>query len=245
MKEILWEEENLIELEKSCLNNNVNEQKDIINVISPNLTTKAWKDIGIKSGIYKIVNVNTEKYYVGSAFDIRKRWYKHRFHLNRNDHQNDYLQNAWNKDGINSFKFMLVENVLNTITKEKMLKIEQRYLDIAKTEQDKCYNLNFEASGGEIRKYSRTKLVESQKHSYATTDRAEKIRNAQKRYWNSISEDVKNERSNQLRLLNVNRTSDSIEKMRKSLIGKKASEETKRKMRESHRRRFELCKANG
>ena len=100
MKETLWEEENLIEAEKSCLSNNDNEQIDIINTINPNLTKKAWRDIGKISGIYKIINVKNEKYYIGSGFDVRIRWYRHRFHLNRNDHQNDYLQRAWrtNKD---------------------------------------------------------------------------------------------------------------------------------------------------
>lgn len=111
------------------------------------------------SGIYKIINKINGKYYVGSSNNIlgkKGRWYKHKNSLDKNKHPNDYLQNSWNKHGENNFEFLIIEEIEST--KQKLLKIEQKYLSIAKNEQDKCYNLNFEASGGELSEYSKIKI---------------------------------------------------------------------------------------
>lgn len=98
-----------------------------------------------KSGIYKIINKIDGKYYVGSTKDFDKRWRKkHRKQLRGNYHYNQKLQNAWNKYGENSFEFQILEEVVDV---KELYPVEQRYLDIAKQEQDKCYNLKFVAEG--------------------------------------------------------------------------------------------------
>ena len=109
----------------------------------------------IISGIYKIINKVDGKYYVGSSRDILEfRWPKHKRQLINNNHPNDYLQNSWNKYGIENFEFTIIEK----IPKEKLIEVEQKYLDVATTEQDKCYNLNFESNGGELSEYSKKKI---------------------------------------------------------------------------------------
>ena len=109
------------------------------------------------SGIYKIVNKINDKYYVGSSKDVvNYRWYYHKYDLRKNVHHNDHLQNAWNKYGENAFNFVVVEKV----DEKDLLLIEQKYLDIAKAEQDRCYNLNFEARGGDWSEYSKKKMSE-------------------------------------------------------------------------------------
>lgn len=105
-------------------------------------------------GVYKIINKINNKYYVGSTSNFKKRWNQHIKLLNRNKHKNDYLQNAWNKYGKNAFEFIVVE-----YTDVNLIKIiEQRYLDITKTEKEKCYNLNYKANGGELSEYSKQKI---------------------------------------------------------------------------------------
>lgn len=116
------------------------------------------------SGIYKIINRTNEKYYVGSSNDVfskKGRWYKHKQALIKNKHKNDYLQNAWNKYGESNFYILIVENI--EPIKQKLLETEQKYLNIAKNEKDKCYNLNFEAKGGELSEYSKKKIGEKSK----------------------------------------------------------------------------------
>ena len=63
----------------------------------------------IKSGIYCIENITTNKKYIGQSIDINDRWRKHISELNHSSHHNDYLQKAWNKYGENDFKFYVLE----------------------------------------------------------------------------------------------------------------------------------------
>ena len=95
------------------------------------------------SGIYKIVNKVNGKYYVGSSYDIGKRVIRHKRQLKLRNHFNNYLQKSYDKHGEDNFEFVVVECVL-PISSE-LFKVEQKYLDIAKTELKKTYNLRLKA----------------------------------------------------------------------------------------------------
>jgi hypothetical protein len=100
----------------------------------------------IMKGIYKIVHIESEKYYVGSSIQMEERWrYGHRYTLRNNKHRNAKLQNAWNLHGEAGFKFIVVEE-LPHLTEVELLVVEQKYLDVAKFEKSKVYNLKFDAS---------------------------------------------------------------------------------------------------
>lgn len=60
-------------------------------------------------GIYRITNINTSKYYIGSSKNVRKRIYSHCHKLKKNIHDNEHLQNSYNKHGKNKFKFEIIE----------------------------------------------------------------------------------------------------------------------------------------
>jgi group I intron endonuclease len=62
-------------------------------------------------GIYKIINVVNNKFYVGSAVDFKKRKARHLWRLRRGDHANKHLQAAWTKYGEAAFIFVLVETI--------------------------------------------------------------------------------------------------------------------------------------
>lgn len=66
---------------------------------------------GAISGVYVIRNVKNGKRYVGSAVNIRARWYGHRFHLRKGTSKSSKLQKAWNSYGEASFKFEMLEVV--------------------------------------------------------------------------------------------------------------------------------------
>jgi len=111
------------------------------------------------SGIYKIVNKVNGKYYVGSSLDIygepHGRFYQHKAHLNCQRHYNLHLQSAWNKYKPESFEFTVIEET--PCEKNIILEVEQKYLDIAKTEKHKCYNKSFTASGPDWTEENRRK----------------------------------------------------------------------------------------
>ena len=108
----------------------------------------------IISGIYKIVNKVNGKYYVGSSKDIKNRWSSHKKELNGNYHHSYHLQRAWNMYGSDNFEFIVIEEIIP----EKILEVEQGYLDIAKNEKEKVYNAVFKAGGGNFGEETNKKI---------------------------------------------------------------------------------------
>ena len=77
-------------------------------------------------GIYKIINLINNKFYVGSAEIFARRKRIHWWRLRRGDHSNAKLQAAWNKYGESAFVFAVVEEVQD---KENLLAAENRWLE--------------------------------------------------------------------------------------------------------------------
>jgi hypothetical protein len=111
-------------------------------------------------GIYKIINQKTKDYYVGSSSEIPRRWRRHVEMLDGNRHVNKKLQNAWNKYGKDCFEFFVVEQLTEA---QSLIEVEQRYLDVASSEQSKTYNLKFKANGWDW-KNNRETLIASLPH---------------------------------------------------------------------------------
>lgn len=84
------------------------------------------KDIALKSGIYQIQHMESGKKYIGSAVDIKARWHGHRSQLRRGLHNNDKLQNAWNKYGEDAFDF----STLIICDKKDLIMYEQKVIDV-------------------------------------------------------------------------------------------------------------------
>lgn len=73
------------------------------------LEEKAFKDL---FGIYAIKNILNGKVYIGQTGEnFQRRYWHHRWKLKNNCHDNEYLQNSWNKYGEESFEFLVVEVV--------------------------------------------------------------------------------------------------------------------------------------
>lgn len=73
----------------------------------------------MSSGIYCIENLSNEKKYIGKSVNIEKRFIYHRHLLNNNKHWNSHIQNSWNKNGENSFRFWLIEECEKEILSKK------------------------------------------------------------------------------------------------------------------------------
>ena len=92
-----------------------------------------------KTGVYKITNLITNKFYIGSTSQTHRwksmngfyrRFEHHKQGLRANKHSNRYLQSAWNKRGENNFKF----EILATCPPEYCIKLEQWFIDNLKPE---------------------------------------------------------------------------------------------------------------
>lgn len=93
-------------------------------------------------GIYKIINVINNKFYVGSAVSFSRRKTRHFSELRTNKHSNSKLQNAWNKYGEQAFVFAIVEEVQD---KALLLGVENRWLK-EHVGKDYCYNIGVDAT---------------------------------------------------------------------------------------------------
>jgi group I intron endonuclease len=71
-------------------------------------------------GIYKITNLIDKKIYIGSSINLENREYRHFWMLKKGIHDNSHLQNSFNKYGIQSFEFDIIEECdeSNLIDKE-------------------------------------------------------------------------------------------------------------------------------
>lgn len=91
-----------------------------------------------KSGIYKILNTITEKFYIGSAVNFKARWTQHKSKLKLNVHPNKYLQSSWNLHGETAFEFIILEYC----DREKIPEREQAWLNNLKPyDRNIGYNL--------------------------------------------------------------------------------------------------------
>jgi hypothetical protein len=89
-------------------------------------------DLPYSPGIYKIVNLENGKEYVGSSLDVNQRCRKHKSNLiNKKKGQIRRLQKDFNKFGIESFEFVLLEScapdALNKKEKKWLKKLSPRY----------------------------------------------------------------------------------------------------------------------
>lgn len=102
----------------------------------------------MKSGIYKITNEITGKFYIGSAKDIDWRWFEHKRDLRLQSHCNPKLQHSWNFYGADKFTFIILEEV--EPDQQKLFEREQYYLDVFKPwMRGVGYNICPTAQGGD------------------------------------------------------------------------------------------------
>jgi len=93
-------------------------------------------------GIYKIINVVNNKFYVGSAVNFKTRKARHWNELRKGKHNNGHLQAAWNKYGEQAFTFVIVQE-LNA--EDDLLAAENVWLKdcVGRLE---CYNIGTNAT---------------------------------------------------------------------------------------------------
>jgi len=92
-------------------------------------------------GIYKIINVINNKFYVGSAVNFTARKRRHWWALRSQRHANKHLQAAWDKYGENAFRFVIVQELTDA---EDLVAAEDVWLK-EHVGKDYCYNLGTEA----------------------------------------------------------------------------------------------------
>jgi group I intron endonuclease len=89
-------------------------------------------------GIYKIENLVDKKIYIGSSINLESRKYKHFWMLDNDKHDNNHLQNSYNKFGKDIFKFEILEICDTT----ELFERENHYIEMYKSNINEYgYNL--------------------------------------------------------------------------------------------------------
>lgn len=93
-------------------------------------------------GIYKIINVVNNKFYVGSAVDLKRRKARHFSELRHGRHNNRYLQAAWVKYGEQAFVFVVVEE----LPEDADLLVAENVWLKEHVGKEYCYNIGVDAT---------------------------------------------------------------------------------------------------
>jgi len=86
---------------------------------------------GLPAGVYKILNKETERIYIGASTGLPKRWSDHKLLLCKGDHRNQNMQEDYNKFGLDAFEFKIIEEYppdtqLKTLEKREQEEIRKR-----------------------------------------------------------------------------------------------------------------------
>lgn len=89
--------------------------------------------------IYAIINLKNGKKYIGSTTNFSRRKYHHLNDLKNNNHHNIILQNSWNNNSPEFYKFIILERLNKTDDKFEK---EQYWLDLYKSyDKENGYNI--------------------------------------------------------------------------------------------------------
>lgn len=166
----------------------------------------------LESGIYCIENICTKKKYIGQSKNIKNRWYRHKFELNKGNHDNDYLQKSWNKYGEDNFKFYILE-----------------YCDLDKLNEKECYYINLYNTID--RDYGYNLKTGGQDHNTLTQEIKDKISESNKKAY--LNSNLKEIRSNDALKQWANpKIKEKIMGKNNGMYGKHHTEEARKKMSE-------------
>jgi len=116
--------------------------------------------MSLKSGIYQIVNIETNERYIGCTKNFNSRKANHLYDLRKDEHKNPKLQQAYNEYGEENLAFLKLEYVSGS--KKLLLEREQYWIDLLLPE----YNAELKAgsSTSHVKKPSvRSKISQSMK----------------------------------------------------------------------------------
>lgn len=182
-----------------------------------------------KSGIYCIFNMRNGKLYIGSAKNLRKRTNQHIYDLMNSRHCNKHLQSAWNKDGIISFLFIVMEYC----EKEKLIEREQHFINLFDFDSQ-LYNFLPTAGsflGGKRSDEFRKKISEARRGKKLSDEHCKKLSEARRGKKFSDEHRKSISKGNTGRIF----SEETRQKMSNSLKGRIISEESRLKMSEARR----------
>lgn len=139
----------------------------------------------MKGYIYKIINKENGKFYIGSTIDIKKRKRTHLEQLTKGKHHCFHLQKAYEKYGKENFELIYKEIEISNENTLRLL--EERYINYC-WNSGKLYNMSRKGCGGDLISYHPKNKEFRELQSKLTRER-----------YSKLSEDEKRKRSENLK----------------------------------------------
>lgn len=170
----------------------------------------------MNSGIYKIINKETGKFYIGSTVNFSKRWREHKYMLDKNNHHCTHLQNSWNKHGAQCFDFEILEKL--EPRQEILLEKEQIYLN----NYANLYNICKYAGSPRDKKHSeetKKKIAKANKGKQRSLETIEKLKKI------NLGRIHSDDARQNMRIAQLGRTHSDISKQKMSIAQKLSNHE--------------------
>src|SRR5260221_314462 len=170
-------------------------------------------DIPAAPGIYKITCTANRRFYIGSAFNLRRRQYEHWRHLQQNKHVNRHMQRAWNKHGGQTFTFEVLEQVLSISLTAR----EQYWLNKLKPFGRKGFNIAHDADAAHLGQKHTPETIEKLRGRKFSPEHIENLRQSH------LGKKQSPEAIEAARQVNRGRekTPEELEKLRLAMLGNK------------------------
>ncbi len=167
------------------------------------------------SGIYLILSKETDRKYVGSSIDLRKRKNEHFKALSEGTHGNSFLQNHTNKYGADDLKFGVIE----LCPKANLIEREQYYIDSIQLKFNLCPTASSRLG---------TTLTEEQKKKLSEAHKGQLSWMAGRKH----TEESKQKMRGWILRNRIPMSEEQKKKISAALTGRKHTEEWKQKMRD-------------
>jgi group I intron endonuclease len=164
------------------------------------------------NGIYVILSLQTNRVYIGESRDADKRIVRHKTKLNHNAHFSLELQKDWNEYGPDMFVFSVIESGYNFKKETRLIKEEQWMDHYEKNTKFKLYNI----------RHGECHISESGRLSFAEK-MSKRMSGENHPMWGKVGA-----------MKGKKRTEEFKKKVSDTLMGHSVSEESRKKMSESH-----------
>lgn len=169
----------------------------------------------------------SDRYYIGYSKNINKRFCVHRCKLKKSCHDNIFLQRAYNLDGEDKFIYEIIHRCN---TEKEAKEIELQYLTDLSI-RDTLYNLNYNNSGGDLMTHHPDKELIREKILKSCAETMSKL-SSEERKEKYGKNGEKNGMYGKTHTEEARKIFSEVHKGNTYTKGKKASEETKKKLSE-------------
>jgi group I intron endonuclease len=186
-----------------------------------------------KPGIYLIFCLANQRVYIGQSKNVKARLGGHQSSLKSNKHNNDYLQKAYNKYGVDMFVFRPCEYPEDTSIENLTLREQYWIEQFDAMNPRRGFNMMEAGPAGSPGEETRKKMSEAQKGRVHTEETRQRISKGNKGL--RRSEETK-EKISEART-GIEFSEETKARMSEARKGKVASEETRRKISEFQKNR--------